>query len=82
MKAINYYKLINFIRGGNPLYEIRESGDSVELLFHAPSEEEASGTEAEISDEPRPIVRIVFARVGDELIPREAWLKEVMQCVG
>lgn len=63
MKAINYYKLINFIRGGNPLYEIRESGDSVELLFHAPSEEEASGTEAEISDEPRPIVRIVFARL-------------------
>ncbi|ADN49719.1 hypothetical protein [Vulcanisaeta distributa] len=74
MRKISYSKLMSFIRG-NPLYEVREGPDTVELLFHAPSEEEAAGTEFISSDEPRPVMRIVFARVGDELIPREAWVE-------
>ncbi|WP_054842722.1 hypothetical protein [Vulcanisaeta distributa] len=74
MRSISYNKLINFIRG-NPLYEIRESSNTVELLFHAPSEEEAAGAEFITGDEPRPIMRIVFDRVGDELIPKEAWVE-------
>ena len=73
MRRINYNKLMNFVRN-NPLYEVIERGDTVELLFHTPSEEEAAGTEA-TSDEPRPVMRIVFTRVGDDLIPREAWLE-------
>lgn len=74
MRKISYNKLMNFIKD-NPLYEVREGSDTVEVLFHAPSEEEAAGAEFTTSDEPRPVMRIVFAKVGDELIPREAWVE-------
>ncbi len=74
MRRISYAKLMNFIRN-NPLYEVIENRDTVELLFHAPSEEEAMGAEATEAEESRPVMRIVFARVGDELIPREAYIE-------
>ena len=74
MKKISYDKLMNFIRG-NPIYEVRESMNTVEVLFHAPSEEEAAGTAATTDEEPGPVIKIIFAKVGDELIPREAWIE-------
>ena len=74
MRKISYDKLMNFIRG-NPIYEVREGTDTIELLFHAPSEEEAAGTEVTTDEESGPVIRIVFARVGNELIPREAWIE-------
>ncbi|GAB6945517.1 hypothetical protein [Vulcanisaeta sp. JCM 14467] len=74
MRRISYDKLMNFIRG-NPVYEVREDANTVEVLFHAPSEEEAAGTEDLTDEESRPVIRIVFAKVGDELIPREAWIE-------
>ncbi|MGC8606618.1 MAG: hypothetical protein ACP5L5_03565 [Vulcanisaeta sp.] len=73
MRIINYNKLMNFV-SSNPLYEVRETTDTVELLFHAPSEEEAAGTEV-VSDETRPVIRVVFTKRGDELVPREAWIE-------
>ena len=74
MRRVSYDKLMNFIRG-NPVYEVREDANTVEVLFHAPSEEEAAGAEVVAEEESRPVIRIVFARVGDELIPREAWIE-------
>jgi hypothetical protein len=71
MRPINYEKLIRFVRG-NPMYEVNEVGDTVELIFHAPSEEEAAGG---LGVEEGAVMRIVFTRRGNELIPREAWVE-------
>ncbi len=73
MRIINYDKLMNFIRG-NPQYDFRETEDTVELLFHAPSEEEAAGTE-NAGDETGPMIRVLFTKRGGELVPREAWIE-------
>ncbi|BDR92557.1 hypothetical protein [Vulcanisaeta souniana] len=73
MRIINYDKLMNFIRS-NPQYEFRETEGTVELLFHAPSEEEAAGTE-DVNDEAGPMIIVLFTKRGDELVPREAWIE-------
>ncbi|MFB6469625.1 MAG: hypothetical protein TU36_000060 [Vulcanisaeta sp. AZ3] len=72
MRSISYEKLMNFVKN-NPTYEVREVGDTVELLFHAPTEEEAAGAEA--VNEESALIRIVFVKRGRELIPREAWVE-------
>ena len=73
MRSISYEKLMSFIRN-NPLYEIRETNEVIDIMFHAPSEEEAAGTEI-TGDEPRPVMVIRFIKNGNELIPKEAWIE-------
>ena len=71
MRPINYEKLMSFVKS-NPMYEVYEIGDTVELAFHAPSEEEAAGGSG---DEEGAVMRIIFIKRGNELTLREAWVE-------
>lgn len=73
MRAINYDKFMRYVNS-NPSYEVHETQDTVEVTFHTPTIEEASGSEP-ADEESRAVIKIILKKRGNELVLNEAWVE-------
>ncbi|WP_126450033.1 hypothetical protein [Sulfodiicoccus acidiphilus] len=64
-------KLMSFVEG-NPNYSLNEFNNKVELTFTAPPISEAAEEDVEGENA---VVRVVFAKVGQELLVEQAWIE-------
>ena len=74
MGEVTYDKLIRFLRE-NPAYEFVERGNVIEVTFHTPTLADAAGVPDVEGGEETAVIRLVFERVNDKAVPREAWIE-------